>query len=65
MKRGDFLQRWGLSSLKLNFGFMEGRFSPSEPDKAVAWGVCAELATLQPKLRHYAQAFAARAGVKM
>lgn len=32
MKRGDFLQRWGLASLKLNLGFVEGEFFPSDPD---------------------------------
>lgn len=34
MKRGDFLQKWGLSSLKLSLGFLEGQFAPSDPDKA-------------------------------
>lgn len=45
MKRGDFLQKWGLSSLKLKLGFMEGEFSPSDPDKAAAWELYVELLT--------------------
>jgi len=45
MKRGDFLQRWGLASLKLNFGFVEGEFSPSDPDRSAAWELYVELLT--------------------
>ncbi len=45
MKRSDFLQRWGLSSLKLNLGFMQGEFSPSDPDRAAAWELYIELLT--------------------
>jgi hypothetical protein len=45
MKRGDFLQKWGLSSLKLNLGFMESEFKPSDPDKAAAWELYVELLT--------------------
>jgi len=37
MKRGDFLQRWGLASLKLNLGLVDGEFSPSDPDRSAAW----------------------------
>ena len=29
MKRRDFLEKWGLSSLKINLGFLEGEFKPS------------------------------------
>jgi hypothetical protein len=45
MKRADFLKKWGLSSLKLNFGFVEGDFTPSDPDKAAAWELYVELLT--------------------
>lgn len=45
MKRGDFLQKWGLSSLKLNLGFVEGQFAPSDPDRAAAWELYVELLT--------------------
>jgi hypothetical protein len=36
MNRRDFLQQWGLSSLKINFGFLEGEFAPQDPDRAAA-----------------------------
>jgi hypothetical protein len=39
MKRRDFLQQWGLSSLKINLGFLEGEFAPQDPDRAAAWDV--------------------------
>ncbi len=45
MKRGDFLQRWGFASLRLNLGFVEGEFSPSATDKSAAWELYVELLT--------------------
>ncbi len=45
MKRGDFLQQWGLSSLKLKLPFVESEFSPNDPDKAAAWDLYIELLT--------------------
>lgn len=45
MKRGDFLRQWGLASLRLNFGFLEGEFSPTDPDKSAAWELYVELLT--------------------
>jgi hypothetical protein len=45
MKRRDFLERWGLSSLKIKLGFLEGEFSPSDPDRAAAWELYVELLT--------------------
>ena len=45
MKRRDFLERWGLSSLKINLGFLEGEFKPSDPDRAAAWELYIELLT--------------------
>jgi hypothetical protein len=45
MKRRDFLERWGLSSLKINLGFLEGEFAPSDPDRAAAWELYIELLT--------------------
>lgn len=45
MKRRDFLQKWGLSSLKINFGFLEGEFAPQDPDRAAAWELYVELLT--------------------
>lgn len=45
MKRRDFLEKWGLSSLKLKLGFLEGEFKPSDPDRAAAWDLYVELLT--------------------
>jgi hypothetical protein len=45
MKRRDFLERWGLSSLKINLGFLEGEFAPTDPDRAAAWELYIELLT--------------------
>ena len=45
MKRRDFLERWGLSSLKLNLKFLEAEFSPRDPDRAAAWELYIELLT--------------------
>ena len=45
MKRRDFLEKWGLSSLKITFGFLEGEFKPSDPDRAAAWELYIELLT--------------------
>jgi hypothetical protein len=45
MKRRDFLEKWGMSSLKLNLGFLEGEFAPRDPDRAAAWELYIELLT--------------------
>ena len=45
MKRRDFLERWGLSSLKINLGFLEGEFAPRDPDRGAAWDLYVELLT--------------------
>ena len=45
MKRRDFLEKWGLSSLKIKFGFLEGEFNPRDPDRAAAWELYVELLT--------------------
>jgi hypothetical protein len=45
MKRRDFLEKWGLSSLKINLGFLEGEFAPNDPDRAAAWELYIELLT--------------------
>jgi hypothetical protein len=45
MKRRDFLEKWGLSSLKIKLGFLEGEFSPRDPDRAAAWDLYVELLT--------------------
>jgi hypothetical protein len=45
MKRRDFLEKWGLSGLKINLGFLEGEFAPRDPDRAAAWELYIELLT--------------------
>ena len=45
MKRRDFLEKWGLSGLKLELGFLSAEFAPSDPDRAAAWELCVELLT--------------------
>jgi hypothetical protein len=45
MKRRDFLEKWGLTSLKLNFGFLEGEFAPQDADRNAAWELYVELLT--------------------
>jgi hypothetical protein len=45
MKRRDFLEKWGLSSLKIKLGFLEGEFRPQDRDRAAAWELYVELLT--------------------
>jgi hypothetical protein len=45
MKRRDFREKWGLSSLKIKLGFLEGEFNPRDPDRAAAWELYVELLT--------------------
>lgn len=45
MKRRDFFEKWGLSNLKITLGFLEGEFSPRDPDRAAAWELYVELLT--------------------
>jgi hypothetical protein len=45
MKRRDFLEQWGLSSLKIKLGFLEGEFAPHDGDRAAAWELYIELLT--------------------
>ncbi len=45
MKRRDFLEKWGLSSLKLKVGFLEAEFDPRDPDRSAAWDLNVELLT--------------------
>jgi hypothetical protein len=45
MKRRDFLEKWGLSSLKLKVGFLEAEFAPRDPDRSAAWDLYVELLT--------------------
>ena len=40
-----YLQKWGLSGLKINVGFLEAEFSPNDSDKAASWDLYVELLT--------------------
>lgn len=44
-KLRDYLERWGLSSLKIKAGFLEGEFNPKDPDRYAAWELYVELLT--------------------
>ena len=41
----DLLERWGLSSLKINVHFLEAEFKPQDADRAAAWELYIELLT--------------------
>jgi len=45
MKRRAFLEKWGLSGLKIKAGFLEGEFAPNDPDREAAWELYIELLT--------------------
>lgn len=45
MKRRDFLEKWGLSKLKINAKFLEAEFDPRDPDREAAWELYVELLT--------------------
>ena len=45
MKSRDFLEKWGLSGLKIKLAFLEGEFNPRDPDRAAAWELYVELLT--------------------
>lgn len=45
MTRRDFLERWGLSGLKLSLPFVEAEFAPRDPDRAAAWELYVEMLT--------------------
>lgn len=45
MTRRDFLERWGLSELRLNVGFLTADFTPKDSDREAAWELYVELLT--------------------
>jgi hypothetical protein len=45
VKRRDFFEKWGLSGLKINLGWLESEFSPQDPDREAAWELYIELLT--------------------
>lgn len=45
MKWKKWLENWDMTNLKINTGFLEMEWSPSEPDKKAAWDLYIELLT--------------------
>lgn len=45
MKWSQWLEKWGMSSLKLNVGFAELEFKPNDVDRDAAWEMYVELLT--------------------
>lgn len=45
MKWNEWLSKWGMSSLKLNLGFLESEWSPQASDRDAAWDLYVELLT--------------------
>jgi hypothetical protein len=45
MKLRDWLEQWGMSSLKVKAGIMEMEFEPRDPDRRAAWELYVELLT--------------------
>jgi len=45
MKWKKWLENWDMTSLKINAGFLEMEFNPSEPDRKAAWDLYIELLT--------------------
>lgn len=45
MKWRDWLENWGMSSLKINGGVLEMEWEPKDPDRKAAWELYVELLT--------------------
>ena len=45
MKWGQWLEKWGFTSVKLTLGFLEMEWKPGEQDRAAAWDLYIELLT--------------------
>jgi hypothetical protein len=45
MKWGDWLENWGMKSLKINAAFLEMEWVPKDEDKSAAWELYVELLT--------------------
>ena len=45
MKFSDLFRKWGLQNIKLNVGFAELEFAPTEDDQTAAWDMYVELLT--------------------
>lgn len=47
MKWSDWLERWGMSSLKINAGILEMEWEPKDPDRQAAWERVKDLTALE------------------
>ena len=45
MKWRDWLENWGMSSLKINTGLLEMEWAPKDPDRKASWELYVELLT--------------------
>ena len=45
MKWRDWLEKWGMTSLKIKVGILETEWKPRDPDKNAAWEMYVELVT--------------------
>ena len=45
MKLRQWLEKWGMTGLKINLGFMESEWEPQDPDRNAAWELYIELLT--------------------
>lgn len=45
MKWRDWLEEWGMTSLKIKAGFLEMEWKPTDPDRKAAWEMYVELLT--------------------
>ena len=45
MKWQDWLDKWGMTSLSINAGFLEMQWEPKVPDRKAAWELYVELLT--------------------
>lgn len=45
MKWMDWLEKWGMTSLNFNAGFLEMQWEPKDPDRKAAWELYVELLT--------------------
>ena len=45
MKWRDWLEKWGMTSLKIKLGILETEWKPQDPDRNAAWEMYVELLT--------------------
>lgn len=45
MKWRDWLEKWGMTSLRIHAGILEAEWAPKDPDRGAAWELYVELLT--------------------